>query len=131
MSRTMMALGDYRFSIDTAAYDTLKRQQSYRWQAQPRLQRHPALQFMGLGKETLDLQGVIYPDIGGDLGQLDSMRAQANKGEPLLLVDGLGFVWGQWIISHITEEQSLPLSNGQPRKQTFLLQLEYYGVDTP
>ena len=31
MSQTMMALGDYRFSIDTLAYQRLRREQAYRW----------------------------------------------------------------------------------------------------
>jgi len=42
MNETMMALGDYRFSVDTAAYQELKRSQAYRWQPQERLLRRPA-----------------------------------------------------------------------------------------
>jgi phage protein U len=127
MSETLLALGDYRFSIDTAAYQTLKRRQSYRWQSQERLLRSPAQQFVGIGDDTITLAGVIYPHYRGGLGQLNNLRQQAETGEPLLLVDGLGFVWGRWVIVTIDETQSYLQSNGQALKQTFQLQLSYYG----
>ena len=129
MSETMMALGSYRFSIDSAAYQELKHSQAYRWQAQERLQRRPAMQFLGAGEESIELSGVIYPHFKGGLEQLDTMRTEANKGQPLLLVDGLGFVWGQWVITQIDEGQSFLQGNGQPLKQSFQLKLVNYGAD--
>ncbi|MCL6419412.1 phage tail protein [Aestuariirhabdus haliotis] len=129
MSETMMALGSYRFSIDSAAYQELKHGQAYRWQAQERLQRRPAMQFLGAGEESIELSGVIYPHFKGGLEQLDTMRAEASKGQPLLLVDGLGFVWGQWVITQIDEGQSFFQGNGQPLKQSFQLKLVNYGAD--
>jgi phage protein U len=129
MSETMMALGTYRFSIDSAAYQELKHSQAYRWQAQERIQRRPAMQFLGAGEESIELSGVIYPHFKGGLEQLDTMRAEASKGQPLLLVDGLGFVWGQWVITQIDEGQSFFQGNGQPLKQSFQLKLVNYGAD--
>jgi len=129
MSETMVALGSYRFSIDSAAYQELKHSQAYRWQAQERLQRRPAMQFLGAGEESIELSGVIYPHFKGGLEQLDTMRTEASKGQPLLLVDGLGFVWGQWVITQINEGQSFFQGNGQPLKQSFQLKLVNYGAD--
>jgi phage protein U len=74
--------------------------------------------------------GMRPPHYRGGLGQLNNLRQQAGSGEPLLLVDGLGFVWGQWVIVNIDETQSYLQSNGQALKQTFQLQLKYYGDDT-
>ena len=130
MRETMMALGSYRFSLDSAAYQELRRSTAYRWQALARLQRLPAQQFLGPGSETLDLKGVIYPHYRGGFKQLDAMRAQAGKGEPLLLVDGLGFIWGQWVVLQVDETQSVLLTNGQPRKLEFQLRLARYGEDS-
>jgi len=129
MSDTMMALGGYRFSLTSAAYQELRRSNAYRWQAQERLQRLPAQQFVGPGSETLDLKGTIYPHYRGGMKQLDLMRAQAGRGEPLLLVDGLGFIRGQWVILQVDETQTVMLANGQPRKQEFHLRLVRYGED--
>ena len=130
MSEIMMALGSYRFSLDSAAYQELRRSNAYRWQALARLQRLPAQQFLGPGSETLDIKGVIYPHYRGGFKQLDAMRAQAGKGEPLLLVDGLGFIWGQWVVLQVDETQSVLLTNGQPRKLIFQLRLARYGEDS-
>ena len=130
MSETMMALGSYRFSLDSAAWQELRRSTAYRWQALGRLQRLPAQQFLGPGSETLELKGVIYPHYRGGFKQLDAMRAQAGKGEPLLLVDGLGFIWGQWVVLQVDETQSVLLTNGQPRKLEFQLRLARYGEDS-
>ena len=129
MSDTMIALCGYRFSLTSAAYQEIRKSHTYRWQAQERLQRRPAQQFVGLGNETLDLKGTIYPHFQGGLQQLELMRAQAGRGEPLLLVDGLGFIWGQWVILQVDETQTLLLTNGLPRKQEFQLRLTRYGED--
>ena len=129
MSETMMALGVYRFSLTSAAYQELRRSNAYRWQAQERLQRLPAQQFVGPGNETLDLKGTIYPHYQGGMKQLDLMRAQAGRGKPLLLIDGLGFIWGQWVILQVDETQTVMLTNGQPRKLEFQLRLVRYGDD--
>jgi len=61
--------------------------------------------------------------------QPDVMRSQAGRGEPLLLVDGLGFIWGQWVILQVDETQTFMLTNGQPRKLGFQLRLARYGED--
>jgi phage tail protein len=130
MSETMMALGSFRFSIETAAYQELKHSQSYRWESQERLLRKPALQFVGVGVETIELTGLIYPHYRGGLKQVDTLREAASNGEPLLLIDGLGFVWGHWAITQIDEGQSFFQANGLPLKQTFQLKLSRYGEDT-
>ncbi len=87
------------------------------------------MQFVGAGEESIELSGVIYPHCKGGLKQLDAMRIGASKGQPLLLVDGLGFVWGQWVITQIDEGQSFFQGNGQPLKQSFQLKLVNYGAD--
>ena len=89
-SEHMLALGEYRFSISAAAYQELTRAAEYRWAAQERLGRRPARQYLGPGEETISLRGVIHPHYRGGPGQLDRMRAEAAKGEPLLLTGGDG-----------------------------------------
>jgi phage protein U len=105
MNNILLVLGTYRFAIDTATYQTLKRHQSYRWQSQERLLRSPAQQFVGLGEDTITLSGVIYPHYRSGLDQLNDLRKQAGSGEPLLLIDGLGYVWGQWVS---TQSRNVP-----------------------
>ena len=46
MSETMMALGPYRFALNTATYQTLRRKTQYRWAQQARLAQGPAHQYI-------------------------------------------------------------------------------------
>ncbi|MEM7047006.1 MAG: phage tail protein [Pseudomonadota bacterium] len=127
----LMALGDFRFSIATAAYQTLRRENEYRWAAQDRIGREPARQWLGQGHDTITLEGVIYPaERGAGTEQITAMRNAASKGEPLILVDGTGHVWGKHVIERIEETQSHLHTDSQPRKQAFALTLAAYGDDT-
>jgi uncharacterized protein len=129
MIETMMALGNFRFSINSAAYQTLKRSAEYRWPSQARVGREPALQYTGPGSETVKLNGVLYPQFRGGLGQVEKIRNMAGNGIPLLLTDGGGNYWGKWCITRIEEEQSIFTGPGLPRKISFNLDLQAYGND--
>jgi phage protein U len=124
-----MALGDYRFSMSTAAYDTFKRDTKWRWTSQERLNRAPAKQYVGPGEDVITLDGVIYPHYRGGLEQVDRIRDEADKGEPLLLVDGLGYVYDYWVITSLSETHTRIWQSGVPLRQQFSLTLEYYGED--
>lgn len=127
-SYVMMALGDFRFSVSTAAYQSLQRTTTWRWAAVERLAVRPVQQFVGLGEDTIGLDGTIYPAYAGGFGQMDAMRTEANKGKPLLFVDGTGLVWGDFCITEISETQTVFFSNGLPRKIDFRLSLIRYGA---
>ncbi|WP_027390859.1 phage tail protein [Chrysiogenes arsenatis] len=129
MIDTMMALGVFRFALDTAAYQQLVRSAQYRWGSQERLGRRPARQFLGQGEESVKLSGIIYPHFAGGVRQLERMRDLAGAGKPLLLVDGRGMVWGLWCIEQIEETRSEFLANGDPQKVEFVLSLGHYGED--
>lgn len=126
MANVMMKLGGFTFGIDTAAYQNLTRSSEYRWAAQDRIGQGPALQPVGPGGETINLDGTIYPGHRGGADQLNDMRAEAGKMKPLILVDGRGFVHGRWVIERVEEGQEIFAHRGAPRKQTFRLQLRKY-----
>ena len=94
MPEVMMALGGYRFAIGTAAFQTLRRATEYRWAQMNRIGRRPAMQYVGPGVESIDLDGVIYPHFRGGLRQVEAMRAEARLGLPLMLVSGTGYGLG-------------------------------------
>lgn len=129
MPFVMMALGDYRFSIDTSAYQALQRSTAYRWPAQERLGRSPALQFLGPGEDRITLAGTIFPHFRGGIGQLDRIREEAARGAPLLLVDGRGNVHGRFVIERVGETQSIFFADGTPRRIEFQIELSRYGED--
>ena len=114
---TMMGLGNYRFSLNTSAYQQFRRSIEYRWQGQERLQNNPAMQYLGHGMEQIDLEGTIYPEFRGGLDQV----------EPLLLIDGMGGIWGRWVITRLEENREVFLKGGIPRKISFRMSISKYG----
>ncbi len=131
MTEHMMALGDYRFSVRTAAYAELTRAASFRWQAQQRLGAPPAQQYLGPGTEEISLRGTLYPRHKGGLEQVEAMRGEARRGRPLSLTGGDGSVWGRWCIVRMEETQRVFYADGRPRQVEFRLQLVRYGEDRP
>lgn len=129
MAKALSTLGDYMFSLETAAFQDYGRDVDYRWQQHDRLGREPAQQFMGRGTDAITLKGEIYPTFKGGLGQLDSMRESADKGEPLQYIDGRGNVIGNYCIKSVKETGTVFFENGAPRKITFDLHLVRYGDD--
>ena len=127
--RVLLGLGEFRFEIATAAYQKFSLNQSWRWPEQARISRDPALQFVGRNVGEIELDGVIYPSFKGGLGQIEAMRALADAGKPQQVIDGLGRIWGAWVITEISDTRTVFTDDGQPRKLEFRLKLKAYGED--
>lgn len=131
-SLVMMRLGAFKFALSTAAYQSLERETAWRWPTADAAGHWPRPQFIGPGNDTIRLGGVVYPHFSGaGLGQIDAMRAEADKGQPLNLVCGRGKVWGRWCITSLREGQRVFWSNGAPRAQEFELTLIFYDFGHP
>lgn len=128
-SVVMMALGLFRFGVNRAAYQTFSRSASYRWEKLDRAGRAPALQYLGPDADEIGLEGVIYPHFKGGLRQVEMMRLAAAQGQPLMLVDGLGWVWDRWVVTGVTEKKGVFLADGAPRQIDFSMTLRAYGRD--
>ena len=122
----MMFLGPFRFSVDTAAYQRLDRETSFRWAAQPRLGTSDALQFVG-DDDTVTLEGVIHGQTGPGSGQVERMRSAGRLAMPLPLISGGGRVFGFFVIERVSEAQSVFAKGGAPKKQEFTIALRRYG----
>jgi phage protein U len=148
MNKTiLLQLGDgdppesFRFSMSTAAFDSLELSTSWEWPEQKRVGGSPALQYTGKETPTITLSGVVFPahnqaftDSKGNLshaaaagaGQIAAMRALADKAAPLGLSDSRGKNHGRWVIKSITETQSAHFNDGAPRRQNYTLTLARY-----
>ncbi len=127
--RVMLALGPFRFEMGHATYQSLAMSQSWRWPEQARIGREPALQFTGREAVEIRLQGLLFPGFDAGLSQVEEMRELADRGEPLQLVDGLGRVWGAWVIVEVGDTRSVLMDDGQPRRVGFDMKLKAYGED--
>jgi len=134
---TMMLLGPIRFSVETAAYEDIKRTKQFQWASHEclgdKMLKHlgiggPALQYIGPGEETIDLNGNIYPQYKkGSAAQMILMRLAAGIGIALPLITGTGFLLGKWIIQSVEEKKTIMMSNGAARKIEFSLSLKHYN----
>ncbi|WP_240462173.1 phage tail protein, partial [Burkholderia sp. Nafp2/4-1b] len=119
----------FHFNLSTAAFDTLRRATHYRVATQERLNRQEALQAVSVGGETITLSGVVFPQLGASVRQIERLRAIGADMKPVQLTTGAGDVLGRWYLQRIDEEQHALLADGVPRKQTFSLEFGRYGED--
>ncbi|MDW6004708.1 phage tail protein [Vibrio mangrovi] len=126
MADVMMALGNYRFSIDTAALQTISESHEWRWADHHLAGRKPRSEFIGGGLSTLRFKGVIYPHFRGGLEQTEKMKAEGDKGKPLRLIDGLGKDWGLWTVRRLNVDKSKLFTKGVARKIEFTLEVTEY-----
>ena len=120
-------LGFFPFGIDTLAFSELNRNNDWRWASPDVFNSRPALQFVGLGKETLTLPGVIFPEYWGGTEQLNELRALADLGEPQTLLDGRGNILGDFVITGVQERQTVFAQAGVARRQEFTITLERFA----
>ena len=123
----MMVLGFFPFGLDTMAFQELNRSTEWRWASQDVFESRPVLQYVGLGKETLTLPGVVFPEYWGGTEQLNDLRALADEGEPQTLLDGRGNILGEFVITGVQERQSVFAQAGVARRQEFTITLERFS----
>ncbi len=123
----LIALGAYRYSIDTAAPQEMDRVTTYRWADLPIVDHKPVSQYIGKDLDRITMRGVIYPFHKGGFDQVKSMRLEADKGTPLRLIAGTGQDLGLWTIRKITERSKMLFVKGVPRKIEFDIELMEYA----
>lgn len=128
----LLQLGRFQFSVNTATYESISRHTAYNWASHDRFAQAPSKQFTGLGDDTIEIKGTVYPHWRGGLYRIDEMRALAGVGKPLKMVAmpsvNTGVNLGLWVIESVAEEQTMIRAGGVPARQRFTLKLSAYGV---
>ena len=129
----MLMFGTVPFEAPATAYQTLERVSEYRQPSQDRVHQRPIHQFTGLGRDTIALDGVVFPGHFGvsGLSHLAALRALAEAGEPRILVAGTGEVFGKYVVTGIEETRTRVFRDGAPRRVAWRLSLARYGDDAP
>lgn len=123
----LIALGIFRFSLNTAPLVSESHRRSWQWVENEVIGSAPELQYTGPMPETLELQGIIYPHYSGGFAQVELMAMMAGQGMPQLLVTGTGKVLGLWVIEGVDDDRTRHLVNGAPRRIDFSIYLRKYG----
>lgn len=118
----LLALGDFVFKISTLVYQQLERQNAWRHAAADAVGAYPAMQFTGPELETRTLSGTVYKEFS-DLASLDTLREMADSGEAYVLIDTQGVVFGQYVITALSEKGTYFDTDGKPLRVDFTLSL--------
>jgi uncharacterized protein len=124
MLGVVMAYGLFPFTLDTAAFDELVRDTSYKHPSHDVVGARPRSQFTGPGEETITITGAIYPTFAGSPLSLDALRAMADEGKAWPLVSGYGYIFGAYVITSVNETRAVHTGDGIPQKITFRLSLK-------
>ena len=119
----LLTLGMFVFGMDTAAYSELSRRMSWNHSTVERHMARPATQFTGPGEDSIQIAGLIAPEVAGSFGAFDELEAMANTGDAWPLLDGRGFVLGVFQIVALDRTQRTILAGGLPRVVDFTLDL--------
>jgi len=121
----MMSLDQFVFSLATAPYRELQRQRSWKHRTSSRVGARDASQFTGAGDDTITLNGMVAPENGiGTRVSLDRLAAMGDAGDAYVLVDGVGNVYGAFVIGSLSETATYHTPDGVPRKIEFSLTLK-------
>lgn len=118
----------FKFSIHTATYQSLTKTLGWVWSSSKRFGQYDSLQFNGPENPTMTLPGTVYPEFNNvGVDQLKVLESLGNDAEPILIISGVGDVLGYWVMTSFTETEARHMVAGIPTKQTFNLELKYYG----
>lgn len=130
MAQVMLTLGSFQFSISTAAYNELTQKWEWRWQEQSRVGRNDILQSTGKAANGISLAGQIATTIYSvGTKQLETLAALGDKQAPQLLTSGEGAVLGYWVMTALNAVNSKFVPGGDPKRQSFTMELKFYGDD--
>lgn len=123
---TLMKLGDFVFSMDTANPDSYNNQLGWSWSEQSLINHYPQLQFTTYQAQTKTINGRIYPNFKGSIYDIEDIISTANAGEPQTLVDGSGRVLGDWVITSINYTEDSLDRDGNARRIGFQIEIKKY-----
>lgn len=129
ISRVLIQLGGFSFSIDSLAYETLKTDHAWNWVAQPRIGQIDLLQYTGTTSPTRTFEGQAHALFGNSIRSWLELTALGYDATPHQMVSSGGDVMGYWVIKSLSENVDRLFPGGFPRHKTFTMTLQYYGYD--
>ncbi|MGV4733191.1 phage tail protein [Burkholderia pseudomallei] len=120
----LMSLDQFVFSIKTAPFHELKRRRSWKHARRSRVGARDSSQYVGQGDDGVSLDGMVVPTQIGAIASIDELARMADFGDAYVLVDGMGNVYGAYVITALDETQRHHTPEGIPRRIEFTLTLE-------
>lgn len=125
------ALGPFAFTAHGFSLKTIGRSLKTPWQPMRVPGGLDRLQWLGGDSDTVTIEGVLFPAEFGGLASLAGIRAAAEAGVPMHLIQLAGANLGQiislFVVEGIEDGQSHIGPNGVPMRNSYSLALRRYA----
>jgi len=121
----LFSLGDIQFdtTADGIPLDAFRQAWEWRHLFSDSVAGKGSRQFTGEGAETMSLSGVTFPKQFGAEDAVKQIRDVASTGEPQLLTDGTGAIYGEFVILSLSTERVVMNADGTGRHVTYAIEL--------
>jgi uncharacterized protein len=125
----MMSIGLFIFSLPTVVYQDLSHKRDVRHAWNERVGAGDAVQFVGPGEEVISLKGVTAYGINHASASFAVLNKMMQTGKAFPLIDGLGNVFGLYVIESLDLSKTSFQKFGQARRTEWTMELR--RADTP
>ena len=125
----MMVFGLFVFELRTLPYQQLQLSRNWRHVKNDRVGRSAKWQYVGAGENQLPLGGLLYPEITGGNLSLGAVSTMAYTGLAWPLIDGVGSIYGMYVITGLQETHQEFDRYGKAKKVEFTLSLQRVDED--
>lgn len=125
----MMIYGMFVFELRTLPHQQLQQNKSWRHVKNERVNRSASWQYIGAGDDRIVLSGVLYPEITGGEVSLSLLTTQAYTGRPWPLIDGVGQIYGMYVLTELQMTRSELDCYGKAKKIEFSVSFERCNED--
>ncbi|EMQ4462204.1 phage tail protein [Klebsiella pneumoniae] len=125
----MMVFGLFVFELRTLPYQQLQLSRNWRHVKNDRVGRSAKWQYVGAGENQLTLGGLLYPEITGGNLSLGAVSTMAYTGLAWPLIDGVGSIYGMYVITGLQETHQEFDHYGKAKKIEFTLSLQRVDED--
>ncbi len=125
----MMIYGMFVFQLSTLPHQQIQQSRNWRHVKNERINRSASWQYIGAGDDTITLSGLLYPEITGGEVSLTALTSKAYVGRPWPLIDGVGQIYGMYVITGLNTTRSELDRYGRARKIEFTVTFERVDED--
>ncbi|EAB4399932.1 phage tail protein [Salmonella enterica subsp. enterica serovar Senftenberg] len=125
----MMVYGMFVFELKTLPHQQLQQNKTWRHVKNERINRSASWQYIGAGEDQITLSGVLYPEITGGEVSLSVLTTQAYTGRPWPLIDGVGQIYGMYVITGLQTTRSELDRYGKAKKIEFSISFQRCDED--
>ncbi|MDI3218916.1 phage tail protein [Klebsiella quasipneumoniae] len=125
----MMMFGLFVFELRTLPYQQLQLSRHWRHFKNDRVGQSAKWQYVGVGENQLTLGGLLNPEITGGNLSLGAVSTMAYTGLAWPLIDGVGSIYGMYVITGLQETHQEFDRYGKAKKIGFTLSLQRVDED--